>query len=131
MTDRHFRLLLGPALLLLLYLDSTTGMGVLVGYLVFEGITNWRAPLLISRYFHGGEAGGCSMQTLNVCAPVRTSFEAERALRLMVAIILSLSVFAYPVQLWWMSWFVAFAVIGAGVSGVCPMLTSLRMLGFR
>ncbi len=124
-------MLLGLALLLLLYLDSTTGMGVLIGYLSFEGITNWRAPLLVSRYIRGDEAGRCSLQTLNVTALVRTSFEAERALRLMIAIILALSVFAYPVQLWCMSWFVAFAVIGAGVSGICPMLTSLRMLGFR
>ena len=131
MTDRHFRLLLGLALLLLLYLDSRTGMGVLIGYLVFEGLTNWRAPLWISRCVRDDDAGRCSVQTLNISAPVRTSFKAERALRLMIAIILSLSVFAYPVQLWWMSWFVAFAVIGAGVSGICPMLTSLRMLGFR
>lgn len=131
MTDRRFRLLLGIALLVLLYLDSVAGMGVLIAYLVFEGLTNWRLPLLTHRFFPGrdGDAGG--VQTLDISAPVRISFEAERALRLMIALILALSAYVYPEQLWWMSWFVAFAVIGAAISGICPMLTSLRLLGFR
>lgn len=82
MTDRHFRLLLGIALLVLLYLDNITGMGVLIVYLVFEAVTNWRAPLFISQYFQGHEGNACGLQTLNVSAPVSTSFEAEHALTL-------------------------------------------------
>jgi hypothetical protein len=131
MTDRQFRLLLGIALLVLLYLDSVTGMGVLIAYLVFEGVTNWRIPLLTSRFFPGRDGDSSGVEALNISAPVRIPFEAERALRLMLALILSLSVYAYPEQLWWMSWFIAFAVIGAGISDICPMLTSLRLLGFR
>jgi len=131
MTDRQFRLLLGLVLLVLLYLDSAGGIGVLIAYLVFEGVTKRRIPLLTSRFPPGRDADACSVQTLNVSAPVRTSFEAERALRLMIAFMLSLSVYAYPEQLWWMSWFVSFTVIGAGISGICPLLTSLRLLGFR
>lgn len=131
MTDRHFRLLLGMVLLLLLYLDTYTGIGLLIGFLVFEGLTNWRLPLLTRRLLHNGAGDACSIQTLEVAAPVRIPFEAERALRLMIALFLWLSVYQFPEQLWWMAWFVAFAVLGAGISGVCPMLTSLRMIGFR
>ena len=131
MTDSQFRLLLGIALLVLLYLDSVIGMGVLIAFLVFEGVTNWRILLVTSRFPPGLDGNICGVQTLDISAAVRTSFEAERVLRLMIALMLTLSVYAYPEQLWWISWFVAFAVIGAGTSGICPMLTSLRILGFR
>jgi hypothetical protein len=50
---------------------------------------------------------------------------------LTIALILLVSVWIYPQQVWWMAWFAGFALLGAGISGVCPMLTSLRMLGFR
>jgi hypothetical protein len=131
MMDRCFRLLLGMALLVLLYLDSRTGMAVLIAYLVFEGVTNWRIPILTKRYFSGGDDSACDVLPLKVSSPARVSFEAERALRLVLALILALSLYIYPESFWWMSWFVAFTVTGAGISGVCPMLASLRMPGFR
>ena len=131
MTDRHFRVLLGLVLLALLYLDAFTGIGVLAAYLMFEGVTNWRLPLLTRRLLPGSAGDACSLQPVEASTPARLPFEAERALRLSLALILWLAVYLYPGQLWWMAWFVAFAVLGAGLSGVCPMLTGLRLLGFR
>jgi len=131
MTDRQSRLLLGLVLLALLYLDNALGVEMLIGYLLFEGITGWRLPLLVN-WLMAGEVGKVrNVQPLNLAAPVRFQFAAERALRLMIALILLVSVWIYPQQVWWMAWFVGFALLGAGISGVCPMLTSLRMLGFR
>ena len=133
MTDRHFRLLLGLALLLLLYLDRFNGVGVVIGLLIFEGLTNWRLPRLTGRMFCGtnGASGGVQLLGNAASAPLRIPFEAERALRLVIALILLLSLFVFPEHAWWMAWFVAFALLGAGLSGVCPMLTSLRLLGFK
>jgi len=33
--------------------------------------------------------------------------------------------------LWLLPWFVGFALIGAGLSGICPMVLALRWLGLR
>lgn len=131
MTDRQSRLLLGLALLALLYFNNTLGVEILIGYLLFEGITGWRLPLLVNRLLAGDTGKVRNVQPLNIAAPVRFQFAAERALRLTIALILLVSVWIYPQQVWWMAWFVGFALLGAGISGVCPMLTSLRMLGFR
>lgn len=130
MTDRHFRLFFGIVLLALLYLDEIQGIGFLVAFLLFEGVTNWRFPL-IARRVRGDNDDTASVHTLTLSAPAKIPFDAERALRLVMALILILSVYLFPESVWWMAWFVGFAVLGAGVSGVCPMLTSLRMLGFR
>jgi hypothetical protein len=34
-------------------------------------------------------------------------------------------------KLWVLAWFVGFAVTGAGLSGVCPVLMLLRAIGFQ
>ena len=54
-------------------------------------------------------------------------FEAERAWRFVVAGFLAsfLAVFQEG------AWFMGFAIFGAGLSGVCPVLVSLKLMGFR
>ena len=130
MTERHFRLLLGLLLLGFLYFDIRPGVEVLIGYLLFEAATNWRLPMVLNR-IAGGAPYRADGGPVEVHAPVRFSFSAERALRVTIVIILSFSVWIFPQQLWWMAWFVGFALVGAGISGICPMLSSLRILGFR
>lgn len=130
MTDRIFRFTLGLVLLVLLYLDQFQLVGLVVAFLLFEGVTNWRMCESICRRFGVNDNDAC-------CTPVdsghraRIPFDAERAFRLLISLVLVLAVFVYPKVLWWVPWFVAFAVLGAGISGVCPMLTSLRLAGFR
>ena len=34
-------------------------------------------------------------------------------------------------QLWIVPWFIGFALFGAGLSGICPMVLGLKRLGFR
>lgn len=130
MTDRQFRLGLGATLLACLYYDQLTLAACLVGYLVFEGITNWRLPLVIAR-LRNQPLQPHSEQILVGDVAVRFSFDAERALRLLVAGSLMVSLYLLPHTLWWLAWFVGFAMLGAGISGVCPMLTVLKMAGFR
>lgn len=130
MTDRQFRLGLGATLLACLYYDQLTLASCLVGYLVFEGITNWRLPLVIAR-LRNQPLESRSEQILVGDVAIRFSFDAERALRLLVASSLIVSLFVLPHALWWLAWFVGFAMLGAGISGVCPMLTVLKMAGFR
>lgn len=130
MTDRHFRLGLGATLLACLYYDQLTLATCLVGYLVFEGITNWRLPLVIARLRKQPLASQCGHIFFSDVT-ARLNFDAERALRLLIASALIVSLYLLPQMLWWLAWFVGFAMLGAGISGVCPMLTALKLAGFR
>jgi len=130
MSNRLYRLLFGLLLLIALYFDAYPLIYTLVGVAVFEAITNLRAPLLVSR-LRGTDASDTTEGSLGITFHTRTDFEAERGWRLLVAAMLALSVFVFPEQLWLFSWFMGFAILGAGISGVCPMFLALKWVGLR
>jgi TctA family transporter len=129
MTERTFRIILGAILLAALYFDWRL---VIYGYivvLIFEGITNWRIPILVSRLQGNPDAGSaCAMSPGD---QARINFEAERALRLVVAAFLVVSYILFNKELWFFPWFIGFALFGAGLSGICPMVMGFRWVGFR
>ena len=146
MSERYFRIIVGLWLVTGLFLDSAMAVFVLLCLLLFEGITNLRVPIIVSRLRYGKAAASPSTA---VPTP-RFSFEAERALRLIVVIFVAtpllpdLAGIIPPVGnlladiqfgmldfLWWLPWFVGFAFIGAGLSGMCPMVMALRYIGLR
>jgi hypothetical protein len=130
-TERTFRLIVGLALLVLLYFEIHYAVVVLIALMVFEGVTNLRVPVMLSRW-----RGTPHLATAN-CNPgtavpiYKYSFEAERMLRLIVAALLILGYVMFPEALWFLPWLLAFAVLGAGVSGVCPCVLGLKKCGFR
>jgi hypothetical protein len=129
MTERTFRIILGAILLAALYFDWRL---VIYGYIVvltFEGITNWRIPILVSR-LQGNSAAGPTC-ALSPGDQARFNFEAERALRLVVAAFLIVSYILFNKELWFFPWFIGFALFGAGLSGLCPMVMGFRWVGFR
>jgi hypothetical protein len=128
MNERTFRLILGAALLLMLYLDFELGIFAYIGVLLFEGLTNWRVPILVSRVRYGadypvadGLSPGCG----------RIPFDAERALRVIVAAMLVLSYVVYREQAWFFPWFIGSMLLLAGITNICPMVMALRWSGFR
>lgn len=125
MTDRLYRLLLGLTLLISLYFDLDLVLMAVIGLQLAEGISNYRLPLLISRA--RGVTWAAPPCNPGACIP----FDAERAWRLTVAACLILSLLVFPEQLWWFAWFMGFAIFGAGLSGVCPMLIILQYARFR
>lgn len=125
MTERSFRLVIGIWLVLALLLAVPVAIHVLMAVLLFEGITNWRLPALLSR------ARGLPDKEPAEPGECRIPFEAERALRMFVVALLALALFALPQLLWWLPWFIGFALIGAGLSGICPMVQALRWVGMR
>ena len=132
MTERLFRLIIGACILAALYFDLRNLMICLVVVLLFEGLTNWRIPLLVSRLRFGANAVQSTDKVLwPINAMFAISFDAERAWRFTVAALLVLTYLMYYQQLWFMPWFMGFAIFGAGLSGVCPMLISLKLIGFR
>jgi hypothetical protein len=129
MKEKTFRLLLGLALLAALYFEAPYAIYAIIALLVFEGLTNWRVTLLLARARQRPN-GLNDTQEFHVEPVCAISFEAERALRLIVAGLLVSSFVLYH-WLWFLPWFIGFALIGAGLSGICPMVITLRKLGFR
>ena len=132
MNDRMYRLIIGALLLVSLYFDLDYLMYSLIALLFFEGVTNWRIPLVIQRV-RGGALSDISADSQ--LAPVqrmhRFNFEAERAWRLVVALLLLVTYVFFYTTLWFFPWFMGFAIFGAGVSGVCPVLIAIKWAGCR
>ena len=130
MSNRTYRLLFGTILVFALYFDVTALLFTLIALATLEAVTNLRIPKLVSRKLHGndGDPGeGC----LGIQFSQRTDFEAERAWRLTVAAVLAVSLIADPDRLWFLPWFMGFVILGAGISGVCPMFLLLKRAGLR
>jgi hypothetical protein len=132
MSDRAFRLCFGLVLLVSLYFQLDYVVYGLIALVALEGISNLRIPIVLTR-LRKSLGGPVPMQENLTVAQgrCRYSFEAERALRLMMATFLFLSFVVWPSNLWFLPWFIGFAMFGAGVSGVCPSLSLLKWVGFR
>lgn len=133
MSERTFRFIIGALLLAALYFGMDHLMRAIIAVLVLEAISNWRIPLLITRLrkqdtssFHDS-----AHILLTGDRDHRFSFDAERAWRLVVAAMLVLTLYFFNDLLWFFPWFMGFAILGAGISGVCPVLISLKFAGFR
>ena len=134
MSDRTYRLILGTLLLAFLYFDLHDLMLALISVLFIEGLTNLRVSRVISslRARTGRYSDPVTYVSLQPRARMpRFTFEAERAWRLTIGSVLLASYVLFPQQLWFLPWFVGFTVIGAGVSGICPALISLKLAGFK
>lgn len=106
-----------------LYFDLRGLVYALIALMAFEGLTNLRvANLFRPQPAVPGAAAG---------RPPRFDFAAQRAWHLVVGSVLVISYAMFHDQLWFFTWFVGFAVTGAGLSGVCPVLVLLRAVGFR
>ena len=128
MSERIFRLLLGATLLIILFFEWNDLLYVYIGIITFEGLTNWRIPNLISKLRHRPAYIEIATDAPRIYL---YNFEAERAFRLVIAMLLFISCFAFPKTLWFFPWFVGFALFMAGITGICPISLSFKKLGFR
>lgn len=128
MTERVFRFIVGAWLLVALYFNLPGAVYALIGVLVLEGLTNQRVPAIVARVRGVSIANDrCGAHTM----AGRFAFEAERALRLIFASLLIVSYVVFHDSLWVLPWVIGFGLVGAGLSGVCPMVLSLRAVGLR
>lgn len=126
MTDRIYRTFLGLAILLALYFESVALMYSLVAMLLLEGVIQRSVPQLV------GMAGVSALAYRpEPCNPQpRFGFEGELMWRMVVAVVLALTYYFYE-YLWFFPWFMGFAIFGAGLSGICPVLMAIRWVGFK
>lgn len=129
MSERTFRLILGTTLLLLIYIDYMPLFHVYIFVLFFEGLTNWRIPILVNRIRFGQDYLPNQAPTNN--ENPRINFDAERAMRLVFAVALVPAIFLLPRDLWFINWIMAAFLTLAGLVNFCPTVVSLRYLGLK
>ena len=134
MSERLFRLILGAmiaiALTLSVLLETQIPVYIVLGIITFEAITNWRVPIIITRLHYGVDY----KQYLNTPKPgnhIMSKLEAERILRVFVFIFVCLPYFISIQYIEFVPWFVATALILAGVTNICPMVMFLKFTGMR
>ena len=131
MSERLFLFFVGGYILTALYLDLDVMIYVLCAWLLFEAISDLRITTLSQKLMRTTVPAGLTVFQTHQ----RFDFDAFRAWRLVVAVMLGSSfilVRDYNIEvLWFFPWFMGFAILGAGVSGVCPVLLLIRWLGFR
>jgi len=130
MTDRMYRGLFGTAILIALYFDLSWLMYALIGLLFAEGVTNLRVPKLVCMLRKYLAKQKTDYVNYGEVTNPRFEVDSERVWRLVVGLFLLIS-FSYVNALWWFPWFMGFAIFGAGLSGVCPVLIAIRWIGFR
>jgi hypothetical protein len=133
MTDSNYRTLVGVVLIVALYFHLDGVSYALIAMLLIEGLTNLRVPIVVNRVTGRGASAKNPDEALTpFSTEVRFEFGAERMWRLVVAtmliVSLSLSELGY---FWLLPWFMGFAIFGAGLSRVCPILIAIKWAGFR
>jgi len=103
-----------------------------IGILVFEALTNWRVPIVVNRIRFGMLPNQQSATAGNsIITDFRFSFEAERLLRIIVALILIYALIINPDSLGVFPWIIAVLLLMAGITKICPLVISFRFIGFR
>jgi len=127
MAERIYMVLFGLTVLAGLYFEINELLYTLVAISLLDGLINRRLIKSLS------SATNISL-TEGLASPPGgrglIPFEALRAWRIVIAVVLMLSIIYYE-QLWFLGWFLGFAVAGAGLSGVCPVLWVLYYVGFQ
>ncbi|MBE9564963.1 MAG: hypothetical protein IMF17_06930 [Proteobacteria bacterium] len=131
MSERMFLFVVGAFILTGLYFEIDLMIYGLCLWLLFEGITG----VLLTRMSH---------KVISLADPVglttfrthqRFDFEALRATRIVIASFLGgsfLLLREYDIEvLWFFPWFMGFAILGAGVSAVCPIMLITKWVGFK
>jgi hypothetical protein len=131
MTERVYLLLVGVYILVALYLEKNYMIYGLAVFLVFEGISGLRLTTLIQK----ARRVSLSHGMVDFNAKARFAIDGLSAWRVFAALTLvtvNVLLHEYGIDvLWFFPWFMGFAILGAGASGICPVYLGLRWAGFK
>jgi len=131
MNRRLYNIMLGSLLLFSLYFDLNYIIYALIAIMFFEAITNIMIPGYLAKIPVSFLNDGLQPISSNPSRPCRINFHADRMWRILMGTILIISYILFFQYLWFVPWFLGFAILGAGVSDVCPMLEMIRFAGFK
>lgn len=134
MTNSAYRAIMGGSLIVFLYFHLDAAIIGMILILFLEGITNLQIPMLVNRI--RGLSTGYNFEPTPMREELdrssRFGFGSERAWRLVVGAMLAVSfLLSDQSYLWLLPWFMGFAIFGAGISHVCPVLIVIKWAGFR
>lgn len=121
----------GSVLLLALYFDLAGLVYTLAAFVIFEAVANLRIVKLLAHLSGSPVDDACKAASPITTRTSRFNFDAVRAWQLSIGPVLVISYALGHNTLWFIPWFIALTVIGAGLSGVCPWLIALRAIGFK
>lgn len=131
MNERMYLFLVGATILVALYLENDYMIYGLAAFLILEGVSGVRLTRLVQSARHVSLDAG--LVVFNTRA--RIGIDGLSAWRVFVAVVLVSSymlLHEYGLEvIWFFPWFMGFAIMGAGASGICPVLLILRWAGFR
>ncbi len=130
MSDRTYRTLIGFILLVVLYFEINYALYGLITLLFVEAITNFRLPMVVAKARKQLLKQDYEYIDAALVENSKFNLESERVWRVAVGISLIIGYFLVD-ALWFFPWFMGFAIFGAGLSGVCPVLLAIRWLGFK
>jgi len=131
MSERMYLFVVGALILVALYFEESMLIYALSLWLLLEGISGMLLTTLSQKLIPVAEPVGLT----TFRTQQRFNFEASRATRIIIAFFLGGAFFLlneYDIEmLWFFPWFMGFAIFGAGVSGVCPILLITKWAGFK
>lgn len=130
MSERSFRFVISIVLLFALYFEAVAIVLAVAILYIFEGATNWRIPVLVTR-LRGVQNRNITCDPGAIALASNITLEAERVLRLFIGIVLAVSLLAFPETTWFLPWLIAFALLVAAITGVCPCIWGLKQYGFK
>lgn len=130
MTEPQYRIIFGLSLLASIYFEWSYIIYLLIGCLVFEGLTNRFIPERVQSLTNTEHRQPARCHE----APnkdYRFNIQADRVTRFAVAFLIAISYIGFPQWLWFLSWFVGFNIVLAGICNCCPTTLLLQKAGFR
>ena len=131
MSERFFLAVVGAYILAALYVGIDMMIYGLCLWLLFEAFTNVRLTTISQKLLHKEVPAGLTVFQSHE----RFNYDAFRMWRITVSVMLGGSFLLLREQnievVWFIPWFMGFAILGAGVSGVCPVLLLIRWIGFK
>jgi hypothetical protein len=134
MTERIWRFLFGFLCILFLTFEFYDAIYTLLALTLFEGITNLRLTLLLSKT-NLLQRTSKIMTTENLFIKPENRknipFDAQRMHRIIIPLFVGLPLIFYPQLLWFIPWLIGITLTLSGLSGICSMLFFLQWPGFR
>jgi hypothetical protein len=131
MSERLYLFILGASILVALYMAYTQMVYGLSLVLVLEGVSGIRMTTMIQRLRDISLDHDMALTRM----PPRFGVDGLSAWRVFVAFVLVASdalVYQDGYELLWFTpWFMGFAIMGAGATGICPVLHGLHRIGFK
>ena len=125
MSEHRFLLVIGVFLWVMLaysaYYDSIIILYVFAGYLTFEAITNLRLTTLLRHLNKSSPETETLMRAEPQSSSLLSKIEADRVVRIIIAIFIYVPLALLPDLPWFLPWFVAGMLIMAGITNICPM----------